>query len=116
MCSEVVCGGSSSYSMVCGPTDSPRLSMGLKGQSCFPETVLKRFTALSELTSAVVAKVLRSAHSSELGHWTVLVITPPNIHIENKHLFQQYIDETGEITSYTSSVVESLFTIPIKPV
>lgn len=90
--------------------------MELKGQNCFPETVLKRFTALAELTSAVVAKVLRSAHNSELGHWTVLVITQPNIHIENKHLFQQCIDETGEITSYTSSVVESLFTIPIKPV
>lgn len=83
MCSEVVCGGSSSYSMVWGPTDSPRLSMELKGQSCFPKTVLKRFTALAEL-----AKVLRSAHRSELGHWTVLVITPPHIHIENKHLFQ----------------------------
>lgn len=73
-------------------------------QDCFPETVLKRFTALAELTSAVVTKVLRSAlYRSELGHWTVLVITPPNIHIENKHLFQQCIYETGEITSYTSS-------------
>lgn len=88
MCFEVVCGGSSSYSMFWGPTDSPRLSMELKGQSCFPESVLKRFIALAALTSAVVAKVLRSAHRSELGHWTVLLITPPNIHIENKHLFQ----------------------------
>lgn len=88
MCSEVVCDGSSSYSMVWGPTDSPRLSMEQKGQSCFPETVLKRFTVLAALTSAVVAKLLRSAHMSELGHWTMLVITSPNIHTENKLLFQ----------------------------
>lgn len=54
-------GGPSSYNMVWGTTEFPRLLPGSKGQSCFLETVLRTFAAFAALTFVVVAKELRSA-------------------------------------------------------